>query len=831
MLVYRTDQPFAKLAVTGAEVLGAGQQFVAFGRHPAGRLYGWPLGDTPLDTPLEDSPAVDRDSCAQLLGELAQLLPQRSQNPRGSRNAAPGAPAGPARDAEGRVIDGRDGWLSTLAYHAVQDVLHSEGALDAERLAAAVWRRFEETAALGRPKQAAGAAYGFEDAARKVADKLRLLREGRLPPRETPAVDAPEVDGLPIDAARAELDRLIVAACARIADWRLGEAAGPTPQIGIRATVGLGKSTVARQRLVELREQLLNGGAPARILICAPSHALAEETAKAWRDTGLSTAVLRGYRASHPGLRRGMCSDIDAVEAATTAGLDVQTTVCAASNGRRCAFFAGCLKQVNRAEVAEADVVVAPYDALFTGFAGQLDTIGLVLIDEGCWGRAAVRQGGVYVETFPHAHLTLTPRRRGRHAFDEDADLHDLRRRAAATFAANGPGPLKQRDVVAAGLSAEDVLLAAAFERRRLIDPGLYPGMPQDERRAALGRAQVNAVTYRHIALWEALHGLLSGAADTDGRIEIAAADARTGLREVEVLGVKPVHQNLRNRPMLHLDATLRQDLARAILPELQATHVDAEAPHMQLRLITGAFGKRNLCVDAHADPAEAARRANRLSECVDYVRWHARRLAGKRTLVITYKDCEAVSRTSPALRLGISTRSPVSTLTATWGLIVSPAGRCRKSRDVPPLCASLFGHAAQGGYRVVQRGRTDAPGGRAGGADPRCRPDGRDAARRDLRRRADPGDRAWARGHRMPPIRWRCMCADVALPLVHDRLLTWATETPDSLQRMLLTGIAVDSPGGRCSFTFKVCSIMGTGEEGVPAQLIWGTFPYRNPL
>ena len=287
LLVYRTDQPFAKLAVTGAEVLGAGQQFVAFGRHPAGRLYGWPLGDTPLDTPLEDLPPVDRDSCAQLLGELAQLLPQRSQNPRGSRNAAPGAPAGPARDAEGRVIDGRDGWLSTLAYHAVQDVLHSEGALDAERLAAAVWRRFEETADLGRPKQAAGAAYGFEDAARKVADKLRLLREGRLPPRETPAVDAPEVDGLPIDAARAELDRLIVAACARIADWRLGDAAGPAPQIGIRATVGLGKSTVARQQLVELREQLLNGGAPARILICAPSHALAEETARAWRDTGL----------------------------------------------------------------------------------------------------------------------------------------------------------------------------------------------------------------------------------------------------------------------------------------------------------------------------------------------------------------------------------------------------------------------------------------------------------------------------------------------------------------------------------------------------------------
>ena len=542
--------------------------------------------------------------------------------------------------------------------------------------------------------------------------------------------------------------------------------------------------------------------------------------------------MLRGYRASHPGLRRGMCSDIDAVEAATTAGLDVQTTVCAASNGRRCAFFAGCLKQVNRAEVAEADVVVAPYDALFTGFAGQLDTIGLVLIDEGCWGRAAVRQGGVYVETFPHAHLTLTPRRRGRHAFDEDADLHDLRRRAAATFAANGPGPLKQRDVVAAGLSAEDVLLAAAFERRRLIDPGLYPGMPQDERRAALGRAQVNAVTYRHIALWEALHGLLSGAADTDGRIEIAAADARTGLREVEVLGVKPVHQNLRSRPMLHLDATLRRDLARAILPELQATHVDAEAPHMQLRLITGAFGKRNLCVDAHADPAEAARRANRLSECVDYVRWHARRLAGKRTLVITYKDCEAVFADIP----GVEVRhfNAIAGLDAyrDVGLIVVLGRPLPHERDVRRLCASLFGHAAQGGYRVVQRGvRMRSGAARAvrtrAHADPMA----------ETLRAAICDDeliQAIGRGRGVnrtaaDPLEVHVL-ADVALPLVHDRLLTWATETPDSLQRMLLAGIAVDSPGDAAALHSRLFDNAEQAKKAFQRSLFGGHFPIEIP-
>jgi hypothetical protein len=36
---------------------------------------------------------------------------------------------------------------------------------------------------------------------------------------------------------------------------------------------------------------------------------------------------------------------------------------------------------------------------------------------------------------------------------------------------------------------------------------------------------------------------------------------------------------------------------------------------------------------------------------------------------------------------------------------------------------------------------------------------------------------------------------ADIALPLVHDRVLAWETVVPDIVQRMLLAGIAVDSP------------------------------------
>ena len=36
---------------------------------------------------------------------------------------------------------------------------------------------------------------------------------------------------------------------------------------------------------------------------------------------------------------------------------------------------------------------------------------------------------------------------------------------------------------------------------------------------------------------------------------------------------------------------------------------------------------------------------------------------------------------------------------------------------------------------------------------------------------------------------------ADVALPLIHDRVLAWEAVLPDIFQRMVMAGVAVDSP------------------------------------
>ena len=154
-------------------------------------------------------------------------------------------------------------------------------------------------------------------------------REGRLPARGAePAEAAPGAPSHAADDARATLDAALADACRTIEAWHLDPASGDAPQIGIRATVGLGKSQLAREHLLELRQRLRAAGLPSGILVLTPSHVLAEETAAAWREGDIDVAVLRGYEARDPLTRQPMCADIDAVHAAITAGSEIHGTAC-----------------------------------------------------------------------------------------------------------------------------------------------------------------------------------------------------------------------------------------------------------------------------------------------------------------------------------------------------------------------------------------------------------------------------------------------------------------------------------------------------------------------
>ena len=138
----------------------------------------------------------------------------------GPDKALPARPQGPARDEQGRVVDGRDGWLSTIAYHAVHDAV-AAGAdrPDPGHLAAAVWERFAATADLDRPAVARRALH----ARRCRTEGCRQAAAARAGQASAPALPAVEIDyrvpDLTAEAAREQLEVLLGTACARIAAW------------------------------------------------------------------------------------------------------------------------------------------------------------------------------------------------------------------------------------------------------------------------------------------------------------------------------------------------------------------------------------------------------------------------------------------------------------------------------------------------------------------------------------------------------------------------------------------------------------------------------------
>ena len=223
---------------------------------------------------------------------------------------------------------------------------------------------------------------------------------------------------------------------------------------------------------------------------------------------------------------------------------------------------------------------------------------------------------------------------------------------------------------------------------------------------------------------------------------------------------------------------------------------MEAHAPHQHIRLISGSFGKGNLCQDARASAAENKRRANRLQECVDYVRWHALRHKG-RILVITYQAIEAAFIGIP----GVETAhyNNVAGLDL-WGDISALflIGRLLPSSDhLSEMTGAIFDQSVRGHYAARDVGIALENGRSSGIRAVRHT----DAPAETLRAAIcdDEVMQALGRGRGVNrtadnPLEVHLL-ADVALPIAYDRVIAWEAVCPDIIQRMLLAGIAVDSP------------------------------------
>ncbi|AZQ67641.1 hypothetical protein EF888_11160 [Silicimonas algicola] len=210
-----------------------------------------------------------------------------------------------------------------------------------------------------------------------------------------------------------------------------------------------------------------------------------------------------------------------------------------------------------------------------------------------------------------------------------------------------------------------------------------------------------------------------------------------------------------------------------------------------------GSFGKSMLCPEPGLPQDEVRRRQNRLGECIGYVRWQARRHRCGRVLVVTYQAVEAAFTNIPNVEtLHFNAVAGLDRYKDVACLIV--IGRPLPSHiELEALAGGYFGATGASGYTTERTGVRTVSGDVRGVRVIRHR----DATAEDLRAAIcdDELVQAIGRGRGVNrtvdnPLEVHVL-ADVAPPLAYDKVTTWDVEAPDVVQRMLLAGIAVDSP------------------------------------
>lgn len=111
LYLYRTNEPFTKISMQPIEVLGVGQQFVAYATHPdTGKPYDWPYS-APHETPVDQLPLITKEQMLAACEEAYKVVPPNL------RRRSLTTTVIPDKDAK----TARDGLVGTLA--AVEDAL------------------------------------------------------------------------------------------------------------------------------------------------------------------------------------------------------------------------------------------------------------------------------------------------------------------------------------------------------------------------------------------------------------------------------------------------------------------------------------------------------------------------------------------------------------------------------------------------------------------------------------------------------------------------------------------------------------------------------------
>ena len=438
---------------------------------------------------------------------------------------------------------------------------------------------------------------------------------------------------------------------------REGEAAPACPVHAIRGETGVGKSEAARCHVTQMLLELRATGDMRSIALAVPRHDLGDEQARAFAEleafsaAGLVARVWRGLEAIDPDHedfqneqvkiddKARMCRRIDAVREVLGVGLNVQSRVCGALRGFRptCPWFGACSYQKQRA--SKADVWIVPHELLFAEKPMTFGKLAALVIDESFWNAGLLTGLELPLDMLDAEVTVAGPPEAGQ-------KLTLYKSRALDALRHLGDGPVTRAGMLNGagnqGLTATEARTARGLERSRRIEPGLVPGMTDDQVLEKTALAEVNREVARLDLFWKSLAALLAkDGPEASGWIKLGRN--RDGVRMLRLSGRKPVREGWQV-PTLLLDAVLDPELVRFWWPGVEVVaDVPVTTPHMSVRqVIDRAYALRAFPSldpdDAQTRPEEAKARKRTLAAVHARVVAEARRHAPGMVLVVAQK-------------------------------------------------------------------------------------------------------------------------------------------------------------------------------------------------
>lgn len=392
----------------------------------------------------------------------------------------------------------------------------------------------------------------------------------------------------------------------------------PAPAHLLAAGLGLGKTTATARAMVErIRHLRAKGDDAAAAVMLVPMHRLGEQVAAELRTMApeLTVAVIRGAEAEDP------------AEAGTTACKRLEVYRHRSRHlldpCHLCPLMDSC--EVQKGKRAKADIYLQAHGALggkpapATKWRGQ--RLDHVAVDESplsalLIGVEAPRQLGL--AAWKAAKLPS--------ATGDAADLTAYRGRLATAAEACAGGPLTRSALLAAGLTAEDAKAAAGLEwARQVKGDDDAPDLPE------------NLTLLRAVGIWHAVAEVLTGNAETGGRLHVMA-DPELG-PAIRHRGLRTIKPAWKAAPMLMLDATADETVTAALIQRPIARTDEIRAAEPMLILIQDAdfTGSKALLVDSPTDKGRKACKNNRRRLEV-YMRRLARQHAPARVLLVSNK-------------------------------------------------------------------------------------------------------------------------------------------------------------------------------------------------